>query len=220
MPNLVLVDRHPDGVGLFRLRFGAPLAEHAAPGQFVTVHLPGLKPAYFALANVPGEPVELLVKHHGPTAEALDEVPLGSTIEISAPIGKGFGLEPDDRRPLVLLVNGSGIAAARPVVEAELVGGLRRPIELFYGVYTPGHRSFLDRLAAWETAGVGVRVVVSEEVPGWTGLQGFVQHAAARAGWVRDDVTVLLVGYPGMIEEAKAAYAAAGADPARLRTNF
>jgi NAD(P)H-flavin reductase len=220
VPNLVLDDRHADGLGLFRLRFAEALPGHVAPGQFATVHLPGLKPAYFALANGPGEPVELLVKHHGPTAEALDEVPLGTAVEVSAPIGRGFGLDPDDRRPLVALVNGSGISAVRPVIEAEVAGGLRRPVELFYGVYTPAHRSFVDRLEAWAAAGVGVRVVVSEDVPGWTGLRGFVQHAAARAAWVRDDVTVLLVGYPAMIEEARAAWAAAGAVPERLRTNF
>lgn len=220
MHDLVLVRNEPAGTGLRRLVFDRGLEGFDRPGQFVTVHLPDLPPGYFALASVPGAPVELLVKVHGEVAEALVAREPGATVRLSDPIGKGFALPPGDTRPLVILATGSGISAVRSVVEAEVDAGLPRPVTLLYGVYTPDHRSYVDRLDAWRSAGVDVVEVVSEEVPGWRGDRGFVQSVAAARGLVRDDVTVVLCGYPAMVEEAKALYAEAGLAPDRVLTNF
>lgn len=220
MPNLVLTQRVPDGLGLMRLTFDRPLSSFLQPGQFVTVHLPGLKPGYFALASVPGHPVELLVKAMGDVPEALAQLALGTEVEVSEPIGKGFGVAADDLRPLVILATGSGISAVRSVIEAELARGLPRPVELFYGVFTPEHLSLAAERDAWSSRGVGVRVVFSEDVPGWTGQRGFVQQAAKEAGWVRPDVTVVLCGFPDMVKVATAMWSEVGTPPEQVRVNF
>lgn len=220
MPNLVLSSRVPDGLGLVRVTFDRGLPAFQSPGQFVTVHLPGLKPAYFALASVPGKPVELLVKEQGDVAGALAALPIGTPVEVSEPIGAGFGVDPADTRPLVILATGSGISAVRSVIEAEIASGLRRPVELFYGVYTPAHLSLEAERRRWEASGVSVRLVFSEPVTGWFGLRGFVQQAARLTGWVRPDVTVVLCGYPAMVEEARAWWVAAGAAPEQVHVNF
>lgn len=218
--NLTLTANEPSGTGLRHLVFDRPLDGFTRPGQFVTVHVQGHKPAYFAIASVPGAPLELLVKVQGDAAEALAAMVPGDAVEISEPIGNGFPIPADDDQPLVLLAAGSGLSAVRSVIEAEVAAGLPRPVTLFYGVYTPAHRAFVDRLAAWEAAGVDVRLVYSDPVPGWTGATGFVQGAAAEAGFVRGDVTVVLCGFPQMVAEAKAAWLEAGADPERVLVNF
>ncbi len=220
MPNLVLKGHEPAGIDLILLTFDRALEGHVSAGQFVTAHLEQHKPAYFALANTPGKPVQLLVKTVGDTAEALTALPTGSEIEISAPIGKGFPLPADDTRPLTILATGSGISAVRPVIEGELAAGLPRPVRLLYGVFTLAHRSFLDDLARWSTEGVDVQLVLSEPAPDWAGLSGFVQQAAREAGHVHADHTVVLCGYPGMVEDAKSIWTAAGASPEQLLTNF
>ena len=76
------------------------------------------------------------------------------TVVTSEAKGSGFPLESVDGRPLVVLVNGSGISAARPVIEAEVTAGLPRPVHLYYGVLTPDRRSFLADLERWANAGV------------------------------------------------------------------
>lgn len=220
MPVLVLKSNVPDGLGLRRLTFDRGLEGHTAPGQFVTVHLEGHKPAYFALASVPGQPVELLVKVQGDAAEELADARPGAQVEISEPIGHGFPLDPSDTRPLLVLATGSGLSAVRPVIEAEVARGLPREVTLLYGVYTPDHVSYPERLKAWRAAGVRAHVVVSDDVPDWDGLTGFVQQAAQELGFVKPGRVVLLCGYPAMVNEAKALWLAAGADGADLLTNF
>lgn len=219
MHDLVLAERRPEGAALLRLVFDRAVPGHVAPGQFVTVHVEGHKPGYFALASGPGQVSELLIKPQGPVAEHLAALPLGALVRVSDPIGKGFGVEADGR-PLVVLVNGSGISAVRGLIDAEVAAGLPRPIHLLYGVLTPDHAAFQERLAAWRAAGVAVHLVLDAAQDGWDGPVGFVQHHAQRLGLVRDDVSVALVGFPAMIEETKTLYAAAGLPPERVRTNF
>lgn len=220
MHALTLVRNQPDGVGLHRLTFDRPVPGHTEPGQFITVHVGDHKPAYFAIASVPGAPTELLVKHHGDTADTLVAMAPGDTVQVSDPLGKGFGLPAADSKPLLILATGSGLSAVRSVVEAEVAAGLPRPLVLFYGVYTPEHASYAERLDAWKAAGVDVRLVVSEPGDGWSGPTGFVQVAADEAGWIRDDVRAVLCGWPAMVEQATAMLLDAGVDADDVHTNF
>lgn len=219
MPDLKITKNEPCGTGMRRITFDRPLDGFDIPGQFCTVHLEGHKPGYFALASCPGFPTELLVKVAGDTAEALAALPIGSAVEFSDPIGKGFHVDPDDMNPLVILAAGSGLSAVRSLIDAELTLGLRRPVHLFYGVFTPDHAAYADKLDDWRAAGVDVRMVVSEDVP-WNGMRGFVQHAAHKAGFVRSDTTVVLCGFPAMVDDAKRMWTEAGAEPEQILTNF
>ena len=219
MHDLILSDRRADGAALLRLIFDRAVPGHVAPGQFVTVHVEGHKAGYFALASGPGQTTELLIKPQGPVAEHLAALPVGSVVSVSDPIGKGFGIEADGR-PLVVLVNGSGISAVRGLIDAEVAAGLTRPVHLLYGVLTPAHAAFQERLDAWRAAGVDVHLVLDTAQDGWDGPTGFVQHHAQRLGLVNDGVSVAMVGFPAMIEETKGLYTAVGLAPERVRTNF
>lgn len=210
----------PSGTQLRLLILDVVLAEHRRAGQFATVHVEGVKPAPFALANVPGEPVMLLVKEAGagvPVAAALP----GHTVEISEPIGEGFPVERVAGRELVILCNGSGISAVRPLIEAEIAQGLPRPVHFFYGVLTPDRRSFLADLERWANAGVKVHTVIAQPSgTGWTGPTGLVQDAAREQGLVRDDVGVVLVGVPAMLAAARAIWRDAGCPDEHILVNF
>lgn len=220
MPTLHVVQNIADGVSLRRISFDATLAGHDHAGQFAKAGPPGLEPAYFALASSPGQPAELLVKTVGATSEALGALGIGAAVTFSEPIGRGFPLDPDDTRELVLLATGSGISGVRSVVRAEIARGLPRAVHLYYGVFTPEHRSFVEDLDAWEAAGVNVHMVYDGGVEGWAGHTGFVQDAAAADGLCRADVTVALCGFPGMVEVAKKLWGEAGAAESQLLTNY
>ena len=220
MPPTRVVRNDPNGIGLRRLIFDRVLSE-VLPGQYVLAEIPGERPAMFAVASSPGEPLELLVKAHGPVAEAIAAAVPGDAVELSDPRGPGFPLGRSAGRPLVLLVNGSGMSAARPVVRAEIADGMRRPVHLFYGVMTPDHRAYAGELAHWEAAGVHVHTVVDSSCPqSFTGARGFVQDHAAAMGLLDPDVTLVLVGVPMMIEDVRKRYAAAGGAPEHVLVNF
>lgn len=218
MPELRLLRSSPSGEGLSHLVLDAPVPGHTEPGQYVVVE-PGGARGFFALANDPGAPAELLVKHHGDAALRLIALTPGEALPVSEARGPGFGVLRDDR-PLVVLVAGSGISAVRPVVRAELARGLPRPVDVVYGVFTPEHRSFLDELEAWTQAGVSLHQVYDRPPPGWTGPTGFVQHVARDLGLLRPEVSLVLCGFPQMVEEGRQLARAAGIADERVRTNF
>lgn len=221
MPDLKLVSNDADGTMIRRLTFDAAPEGYERPGQFVTATVGELKPGFFAIASSPGEPLSLLIKQSGETAEALAALEVGATVVSSTAMGKGFALEQAAGRDLVILVNGTGISAVRAVVEAEVAAGVPRAVNLFYGVISPAHRSFVEDLTRWEAAGVGVHTCVSHpQGTGWTGPTAYIQHHAKELGLVRADVSVLLVGVRPMCDEAKELYAQAGCPSEQLLLNF
>ncbi|TNE86443.1 MAG: FAD-dependent oxidoreductase [Deltaproteobacteria bacterium] len=217
MPEATLTRNDPGGDGLRVLTFGHAPEGYTRPGQFVTAAVNGLKPGYYALASSPGEPVTLLIKAMGELSEALCALEPGDAVEMSDAMGKGFDVSGEGE--LVVLCNGSAISACRPVIEAEVAGGLSRAVHLYFGVLKPEHRSFLADLERWANAGVKVHTVVGEpEGTGWSGAVGFVQDVAEAHGLCRADVEIVLCGVPPMVDAAKARWSAAGCE--RILTNY
>ena len=220
MPELTLTSSAPAGTSLRHLTFASALPGHHTAGQYVTVSIPGHEPAFFALANRPGEPVELLVKAVGDAAEVLATLSPGETVEMTDADGPGFGVDPSGSGPVVILANGSGISAVRPVINSLLPHLADRPVTLLYGVLTTAHRSFLADLERWARAGVSVRTVVGGSAEDWTGDVGYVQDVAQRLGLYTSDATVVLCGVPAMLDAARALATAAGVPDAQVRLNF
>ncbi len=213
-----IAKRSPSGTQLVALELDHVPADYVNPGQFLQVTVGDLKPAYYALASSPGEPILLLVKNDGPMGSALANVQVGDSVRITPPIGKGFPLAQVDGLDLVILCNGSGISAARPVIRSEIARGLPRKVTFYLGVLSEDRIAFAEELAGWRTAGVDVQVILQLPTPGFR--DGFVQGAAAIDGWVRPDVGVVLVGVPQMIEQARALYLSVGANAEHLLVNF
>ena len=65
MPTVTVARNDPAGAGLRLLHLAETLPDHRRAGQCLSVALPGASPAYFALASVPGDPAQLLVKDQG-----------------------------------------------------------------------------------------------------------------------------------------------------------
>lgn len=220
MGRFEVVRNEAAGTGLRHLVLDRPPEAYTRPGQYVQAGAVGAPPGIFALASSPGAPLELLVKAEGEAAIALAEAGPGTPVEVSHALGDGFPLERVAGRPLLLLVNGSGLSAARPVIAAELAAGLPRPVALYYGVLSPAHRAFTAELDAWRRAGIAVREVIAAPAEGWDGPVGWVQEHAAADGWVRAEVGAVLVGVPAMIEDATRRLVAAGCPPERVLLNY
>lgn len=218
MPSLTVRSNTSNGMGLRSVQFDDPVDGHHAPGQFVQLSSGEIK-GYFALANDPGTPAELLVKPGGAMADVVAALHTGSTVDSTPAIGDGFAM-PSGDRPIIMLVTGSGISAVRPLIRAELSQDTTRPIILYYGVLTPEHRSFSSELEAWESAGVDVRIVLGEPTEAWQGRRGFVQDAAQEDGLVRSGITLVLCGFPAMVTAAKEMWGDAGLEAEHMVTNF
>jgi len=219
MATYTLARSLPAGTDLRWLTFAEPTPGHTRPGQFVAATI-GERQGYFAIASDPGDPLELLIKAEGDPAAAIAGLPEGATLEGSEAMGAGFPLERGADRPLVCLINGSAMSAARPVIRAELDRGLPRPVHLILGVLSPLHIPFGREMRLWAEAGVDVTIVVDQPADEWTGPVGYVQAIAQQKGLIRDDVTVLLCGVPPMQEAVLELYTKAGLDPELILMNY
>lgn len=219
MPAYTVIRNEPSGTDLRWLSFDRVPSEHTEPGQFISAKV-GEADAYFAIASSPGQPLELLIKASGEVGVQVAALQPGQVLEGSGAIGKGFRAAATRPRPLVCLVNGSALAAVRPVLEAECAAGLPRPVTLLLGVLSADRVPFADDLARWADQGVDVDIVLDKAAAGWTGSVGFVQLVAEARGLMRDDVAVVCCGVPPMQKHAASMYAEAGLDSAFFLTNF
>ncbi len=209
-----------EATGLYTLDLDITIDSYCAPGQFVAIGLGEEKPAYFAIASSPGEPLTLLVSPWGGVAAHLVDLEVGASFEISQAMGKGFDLAAIAGLSTVLLCGGSGISAIRPVVWQLLKDSSRSMVDVFYGVKTEEHIAFSTDLEAWAGLGANVHVVLSQPSTAWTGPRGYVQDAAQIAGLVRSDVGVVLCGRPEMQKAATQLYLAAGCPAECVLTNY
>jgi NAD(P)H-flavin reductase len=220
------------GGGLFRVTLEpSPGASesYVRPGQYVVLRADG-KTAYFVLAgDVGGATWDLVLRPSGTVALAVLAASVGEPLEVSAAQGTGFPVEEAEGRPLMVVVTGSGIAAARPVLRARIRAAESKTSELFLGVRTVADIPLEDELREWSQAGVGVTVCLSRETvpPGRPGFAaGYVQDVArAHAGRLAAGAPpgrrmIFAAGVKEMIAAIRALAADLGAVESDVRTNY
>jgi NAD(P)H-flavin reductase len=214
------------GGGLVQLSIEPPLAmartfEH--PGQYVLLRVGG-KSSYYVLANDAGDTKwELLVRPGGEVATAALAVPLGKSIEISHALGAGFPMEEARSRELLMVVTGSGIAAARPVVRARLREHAAPATEVLVGVRTRAEVPLAVEIAEWSRAGARVTVCLSREevAAGLKGYAaGYVQDIARAAALPAPGRMIFAAGVKGMVHAMRNLAHELGVVESDVRTNY
>src|SRR4051812_22824104 len=141
---------------------GSGFAEKfTTPGQYVKARVDASsKDAFMAIASAPGagDSIELLLQKTDAGTAAADLLASrksGDNVEITAPAGKGFPIDGERGRDVLLLAGGSGISAIRSALEhvarnrknfgrTMLLFGARRVDDLAY-------RQLFD---GWKKAGI------------------------------------------------------------------
>ena len=202
---------------------GPARARDFIPGQFLQVHAPSGEASYFAIASSPGNPYyELLVKRAKGCSNELFDLPIGTTIRVVGPQGKGFPLASHAGRDVLLIGVGTGIAPLRSVLGWTLS---RRAefgrLTLLYGVLTPPHWCYETDFTAWRDAGVDARVTVTTTgTSSWSGAVGFVQDLLPTLDLAPARTVVCLVGMKDMVEANTALLQTLGVPPERILVNF
>ncbi len=210
-----------------RLRLPPAVAgAHQRPGQVVKVKVaPG--EAYFALATAPSADgrVELLVKRGGQVADAVVAAARpGAALQLTAPFGRGFPFESALGHDVLLFAAGSGIAPVRSLIQALVA---RREevdrVVLFYGQRRGAEFAYRAEHLGWERRGVRVVLCPSAEDDAWPGVRGRVQEAARALDWGGarpTQASAFVCGMSPMVNDVRAALAAAGAAAERVHVNF
>lgn len=164
-----------------------------APGQYVEAHTTK-GDGFFVLASDVGvAPWELLIRDTGGASEVLATAPLGATIELAGPLGRGFPMDQAAGRDLIIAVVGSALAAARPMVRHRLATAERASTTLYIGARTARDIPLLAEVESWSRAGHveergADRVTIVLCLSGPAALSGDMEvlpHALRRSGYVQ-----------------------------------
>lgn len=233
--RVTITSAWPEGPRLKAFQLDAPVATHAAPGQYVRARVPGSsREAFFALANAPGHPFELLVQRSEiPDAEppdprgskAADEIYAlegGAALEVTPPSGKGFPIAGEAGRDVLLLAGGSGISAIRSAL--EYVAGRRSDFGktwLLFGARRVEDLAYRSLFDVWSRDRIEVVPTLSRAAAGtWNGRQGYVQAAIDTLGIDAPRTSAFLAGGKEFIAAVTGALGELGVAPARIFKNF
>lgn len=203
---------------IYRIRLEPALQMNYQAGQFINLRRPDGISRSYSLASVPGEDyyLELHIKRMQNGAMSnwlIDELEVGSEIEIQGPNGNCFYAARDPEQSMLLIATGTGLAPLVGVVRTALAAGHAGHVYLYHGSSRQDGLYLVDELRALAEKTPNFHYVpcVSRE-PATCGFQQCRAHALAFAihgsltGW-----HVHLAGNPDMVEEARASALQAGA---------
>jgi len=211
------LDRLADNV--MRVRIALPDGERIAfaAGQYINIVLPGGQRRAFSFANPPHDNalIELHVRRIPEglfTTQVFTTMQAGDAIDFEGPLGH-FTLR-DSERPILFVAGATGFAPVKSIVEDAFQRGLKRPMQLYWGVREAKDLYALDLAERWqrEHANFSVVPVVSHAAPDdpWPGRRGLVHEAMLADHPDLTGCEVYACGSVQMVEAAVPAFIAQG----------
>lgn len=161
-------------------------------GQYINIILDDGAKRSFSFAKAPPDPARPVLPDDGIielhvrrveggrfTTHVFEDMRVGDEIEFEGPIGR-FTLR-DSERPILMIAGATGFAPIKSILEDAFRRGVRRPIQLYWGVRTENDLYLQKQLAHWQAehdnfAYVPVLSGLTDDDP-WTGRRGLVHEA-------------------------------------------
>ncbi len=186
-------------------------------GQYLDFILEDGRRRAFSIANAPHNDdfIELHIRHVDGgvfTDWAFTQMKEKTILRIEAPLG-GFTLNEESDRPMLFIAGGTGFAPVKSQIEHAFHGGIKRPMELYWGVRAQGDLYLPDLPRQWEKAHESfTRFVPVLSVPeqGWNGRKGWVHEAVLEDHGDLASYDIYMAGPPPMIKAARDAFHAVG----------
>jgi NAD(P)H-flavin reductase len=193
------------------------------PGQVAVLQVESEAPAYFAFASAPEDPeLEVLVKQKVGASNIIFDMKEGERIELLEVAGHGFALNDHQKKDLIFVAMGTGVAplrsALRHVLKRKQEFG---QLVVLYGARTPDDFCYRDETEDWENAGVELRQVISRpDGHDWSGPTGYVQSLLDHVLPSLDSPIALICGSQEMIGQTRDRLGKMGFAPNEILTNY
>lgn len=148
------------------------------PGQFVMLSLPGYGEAPFTFASCPNREArfQISIRRVGVLTNALHGLVEKDIVGVRGPYGNTFPLEKMQRKDLLFVAGGCGIAPLRALI--QYVFHHRKnygKVEIIYGCRTSQDRFYKEEMESWKHApDTKIHLTVDEPDESWGGACGVV----------------------------------------------
>jgi NAD(P)H-flavin reductase len=188
------------------------------PGQFTMVHAFGIGEIPISVSGGQSGLIRHTVRAVGAVSRAICAAPVGSTLGIRGPYGRGWPAPPSGDGDVVVVAGGIGLAPLRPVVTSALRHGAR--LWVLVGARTPADLIFTNEYDAWRAAGARVLVTVDRADAGWTGHVGVVTSLLRSAEFTPTDAVGYVCGPEVMMRLTARALVHRGVTPDRVSVSL
>lgn len=150
----------------------------------------------------------------------VDEIEVGTELEVRGPIGGWFVWRPEQTEPVLLVAGGSGVVPLMAMVRARRDAGSKAPFRLIYSVRSRAEVFYRSELRAPDP-GLDVTIAYTRQAPeGSPRPAGRLSVADVNTGgWPPDFApTCYVCGPTGFVETVADVLVALGHDPRRIRT--
>ncbi len=204
---------------VMRVRIALPGGERMAfaAGQYINIVLADGQRRAFSFANAPHDNalIELHVRRIPGglfTTQVFTTMKPGDAIEFEGPLGR-FTLR-ESERPILFVAGATGFAPIKSIVEDAFRRGVKRPMQLYWGVREAKDLYLLDLAQRWQREHPNFRVeaVLSHAAPDdpWPGRRGLVHEAMLADHPDLTGYEVYACGSLQMVEAAVPAFLAHG----------
>jgi NAD(P)H-flavin reductase len=204
----------------FALEPLAPEPFEFRPGQFTMLYAHGVGEVPISISGDPARPETLVhtVRAVGPVSRALCEVPVGGSIGVRGPFGRGWPVTEAEGGDLLVVAGGVGLAPLRSVVLTALADrGRYGRVIVLYGGRDPESLLFAGELDEWRAReDVELDVIVDAAGPEWRGSVGVVPALIERAGLDPATTTAMTCGPEVMMRFSVVALLDAGVPAERV----
>lgn len=157
-------------------------------GQYINIVLPDGAKRAFSFASAPQAAGNATIELHvrripggrftGQVFETLRE---GDMLDFEGPLGR-FRLSEESERPILFVAGATGFAPVKSILEDAFARGVKRPMQLYWGVRRREDLYLLEQVEAWQREHPNFRFVpvLSEPPPdneAWPGRRGLVHEA-------------------------------------------
>lgn len=177
------------------------------PGQFMMVTVYGVGEAPFGFASSPTEKdyVEFSVKEVGLVTEALHNLKIGDQIGVRGPFGNGFPVESIEKKNIIFIGGGIGLAPLRSLINYVLDDKNRskyKNIQLLNAFRSPEDTLYSYDYERWEnTENTKVKCTIDEPCEGWSKCVGYPHELIdEELDWELPDTKFFTCGPPIMIK--------------------
>lgn len=176
------------------------------PGKFVMVSLPGVGEIPISISGFDLGGIELTIRNAGKVTRAIFDTEPGRYLYLRGPYGSTFPVEKFFGEHLLVIVGGSGVAAAKPLIEYFHRPGecTLKKLDILVGFRSPKHILFRETLKEWSEWSKNCNIVLTvdtheDEGQEWKGHIGFVIQYIGQVENIGRKTQCVVIGPPKMM---------------------